>query len=127
MAQEIWMIDDIDRPNRPTPGLLEVGDRIVLTVDEQDNVTLEIPGKVPRLSGTRRVQGWFHWLEAYVFQPMDETIYTIHAFPRVTGQEHWLEGFIDRIILTGGELGDVRDTETWTAMKEPPDDPTDPA
>lgn len=130
MSMDIWEIDDIDRPERPTgSGFLDIGDWIVVTVDEQENVTVKIPGKVPKLGGTRRVRGWFHWIEAYVFipdgSPTNGTLYTFHAFPRVNGQTHWLEGFVDRIVITEGELGDVRDTETWTAMKQPPQLPGD--
>jgi hypothetical protein len=130
MSQETWEIDDLDRPDRPTgSGFLDVGDKIVVTVDEQDLVTVEVPGKVPPLCGTQRVQGWFHWIEGYVFipanSPTNGTLYTFHAFPRVNGHMHWLEGFVERIVLTDGTLGDVRDTETWTAMKQPPQDPGD--
>lgn len=130
MPQEIWKIDDIDRPDRPTPAFLEIGDQIVVTTDEQGSVTVEIPDKVPPLpplSGTRRVQGWFHWIEGYVYvgEPTNGTVYTFHAFPRVNGQKHWLEGFVERIVITDGELGEVRDTETWTAMKQPPELPGD--
>ena len=119
---ECWTIDDIDRPSRLTSGFLEIGDKIVVTTNEEGIVTVEIPGKVPPLSGTRRVQRWFHWIEGYalVNETAKRTLYTFHAFPRVTGQEDWLEGFVERIVIVDDAVGDVRDTETWTAMKQPP-------
>ena len=121
MSQETWVIDDIDRQDGPASGFLEIGDRIVLTIDAEDNVTVEIPSKLPPLWGKRRIQGWFHWFEGYFYNPEQKLIYIVHAFPRVTGQEQWLEGFFERILITDGTVGDVRDTETWTAMKQPPE------
>jgi hypothetical protein len=130
MSTERWVIDDIDRPELRDEGFLKTGDAILVTPKDEGGVAIEVRrGELLLLElvGNRRIQGWFDWIEGFRFYPDEQRLYLVHVYPRVTGGTEWLEGFVERISLRGSATGEVRDTETWTAMKEPPIDPPDEA
>jgi hypothetical protein len=128
MSTERWVIDDIDRPELREEEFLKTGDAILVTPNDEGGVTIEVKrGQTTllELAGNRRIQGWFDWIEGFRFDPDEQRVYLVHGYPRVTGGIEWLEGFVERISLRESATGEVRDTETWTAMKEPPILPPD--
>jgi len=112
-GEELWTVESVDRKGRRE--ILVPSDAISIspgTGSSQDPITVQLPHVATLLRGSCVRQGTMEWIQATCQE--DRVFYIF--FGAFRGER--IEGFVARI----GESDisdDVRDTETWTAVRPP--------